>query len=153
MKHHTPWNTIAGSMLESLLASLLMATSVAQASEIEPGFEPIDTVLAVPSDPVEYPDPICLGCKIVTKRPTASAGTHDDHGVLEITYEGVLGVEFMGDLVVTVFLPGTGASHVVVLHGVSLVDGQTTALELPSGGADWSWQDVGTVMVRMNEQS
>ncbi len=150
MKHHTPRNTFAGRLLEGLLASLLMATSTAQASEPEPGLEPIETVLIVPSDPVEYPDPICLGCKIVTKRQAASQGTNDDHGVLEVEYEDVFGEAFVGDVVLTVFLPSTGVWRIILLDGISLVDGETTTFELPEG-TDWSWRDVGTVMVKMNE--
>lgn len=131
--------------LVGLVAGLVATAPTATAQQTEQELEDIPTHLAMPSDWEEYPDPICLGCKIITRRP-ASAGA--DHGLLRVAYHDDERPAFAGDVVLTVFLHETHERRVTALFDVSFADGQTAEL-LVAPGEDWTWRDVQAVWVEL----
>ena len=144
-KHCQHLGTFAA--LVGLAAGLVAVTPTATAQQAPPVFEAIPTHLAMPSDPEEYPDPICLGCKIITRRPASGGGT-DAPGLLRVAYVDDERPTFVGDVVLTVFLLETHERRVTALFDVSLTDGETSELLVPPG-EDWTWGDVKAVWVEL----
>jgi len=144
-KHCQHLGTFAA--LVGLVGSLVAVTPTATAQQTPPVSEGIPTYLALPADPEEYPDPICLGCKIITRRP-ASADGSDAPGLLRVAYDDDERPTFVGDVVVTVFLLETHERRVTALFDVALADDQTTELLVPPG-EDWTWGDVQAVWVEL----
>lgn len=144
IKHCQDIGTFAA--IAGLVGSLLAVTPIATAQPATEGLEVIPTHLVLPADPEEYPDPICLGCKIITRRPASSAT--DDHGVLSVAYVDDERPTFVGDVVLTVFLVETQERRVTGVFDVTLVDDQTVELLVPPG-EDWSWGDVQAVWVEL----
>jgi hypothetical protein len=142
------WQRILARMATAgLLGGLLTAaptTKASQATEVE--LDDIPTRLVWPTDPAQYPDPICLGCKVVAKRSSAASEGDDAGGVLQVSYDEVS--TFVGDIVITVFVFDTREHHVVTLDGVVLTHGQTVELPVPPG-TGWSWDDVESVWVEL----
>jgi hypothetical protein len=133
--------------LVGLVGSLVAVTPTATAQQAAEVLDAIPTHLALPSDLEEYPDPICLGCKIITRRP-ASAGGSNAPGLLRVAYDDEDRPTFVGDVVLTVFLLETHERRVTALFDVSLADGETSELLVPPG-EDWSWGDVQAVWVEL----
>lgn len=144
-KHYQHIGTFAA--LVGLVGSLVAVPPTATAQQASPVLEAIPTHLAMPSDPEEYPDPICLGCKIITRRPTSGGGSTAP-GLLRVAYVDDERPTFVGDVVLTVFLLETHERRVTALFDVSLADGLTTELLVPSG-EDWTWGDVKAVWVEL----
>jgi hypothetical protein len=144
-KHCQDLGTFAA--IAGLVGGLLAVTPTATAQASAEVPETIPTHLALPADPEEYPDPICLGCKIITRRPT-SAGGANAHGILSVAYDDDERPTFVGDVVLTVFLHETHERRVTALFDVSLADDETVELLVPPG-EDWAWGDVQAVWVEL----
>lgn len=112
------------------------------------GLDDIPTRIVLPTDPVLYPDPICLGCKIIAKRAKAPSEGEDAEGVLRVTYYDQQAPTFIGDIVLTVFLQGTDERRTVTIDGVWLTDGETVELSVEPG-VDWTWDEVESVWVEL----
>jgi hypothetical protein len=137
---------IAHMATAGLLGTLFAAAPTAMASQsTNPRLDELPTRIVVPTDPVLYPDPICLGCKIIAKR-TRTSEDDDASGVLRVTYDEV--PMFVGDIVLTVFLLDTEERRTVTLEGVVLTGGQTVELLVPAD-VDWTWDDVESVWVEL----
>lgn len=146
------WHRIAGSAaVAGLLLGLGSTPRTAQASQTTAQLGEIPTRLAVPSDPDQYPDPICLGCKIATKRPPSGSDDDDTLAVLTVTYQDQATPTFVGDIVLTVFLADLDQVRIVAVDGVLLTDGQT-AEYLVTADPDWTWAEVEWVLVEMDGQ-
>lgn len=142
---HTQHPIRSFAALVGLVAGLVATfPATAQSSAQEP--EDIPTHLAMPSDLEEYPDPICLGCKIITRRPTS--GGAEAPGLLSVAYDDDEHPTFVGDVVLTVLLRQAHERRVIVLDDVSFAHGQTAQL-LVDPGEDWSWGDVRAVWVEL----
>lgn len=133
-----------------LLGALLGAvTTPAMANQTTTaGLDDIPTRIVLPTDPVLYPDPICLGCKIIATRAKGSSEVEDASGTLTVTYQDPQAPMFVGDIVLTVFLQGTDERRTVTIDGVWLIDGETVELSVEPG-VDWAWDEVESVWVEL----
>jgi hypothetical protein len=143
-KHRHEARTLMATV--GLLGGLLTAVSTATAGMSLVPLDEIPTRLVLPVDPEDYPDPICLGCKIIAKRTTST--DDDDIGILSVTYEDDQVRTFVGDIVLTVFLLDSDELRTVTLDGLVLTDGQTVELAV-TAGSDWGWEDVESVWVEL----
>ncbi|MEM9459803.1 MAG: hypothetical protein AAGF11_36840 [Myxococcota bacterium] len=151
MTFHSSWHRFVGRLTIAGLLVGLGATPVgAAASQTTAELEDVPTRLVVPSDPVAYPDPVCLGCKIATKRPAAGSGSDDTTAVLTVTYEDQAIPTFVGDIVLTVLLADLDEVREVPIDDVLLTDGQTAQFVV-TADLDWTWADVEWVLVEMDE--
>src|SRR5687767_3536886 len=109
MNHTKQWHGIGARMaVAGLLGGLLITTPMAKASATTVAeIDNIPTRIVVPTDPVLYPDPVCLGCTIVTKRAKPSSDADDAGGILKVTYQHDAAPIFVGEIVLTVFLLDT----------------------------------------------
>lgn len=143
--------TLARVTLAGLLLGLGPAPLTAHASPNTAGLEDVPTRLAVPSDPLAYPDPVCLGCKIATKRPTSSSASEPATAVLTVEYPASAPLDFAGDIVLTVFLADLGRVRVVPVEDVLLTAGQTEEFAV-TADLDWTWDEVEWVLVEFDDQ-
>lgn len=143
-KHRHEARTLMATL--GLLGGLLTAVPTATAAMTLVPPDEIPTRLVLPVPPEEYPDPICLGCKIIAKRPNSA--NDDATGILRVTYEDDQVPSFVGDIVLTIFLLDSDECRTVTLDGIMLTDGQTVELAV-TAGSDWGWEDVDSVWVEL----
>lgn len=151
MTHTKQSSTILARMATAGLLGALLGTitTPAMASQATlAGLDDIPTRIVLPTDPVLYPDPICLGCKIIAKRAKESSEAEDADGVLKVTYQDSEAPTFIGDIVLTVFLQGTDERRTVTIDGVLLTDGATIEISVEPG-VDWTWDEVESVWVEL----
>lgn len=150
MMFHFSWQRVVGRVTTAgLLVGLGAMPGSAAASQTTAELEDVPTRLVVPTEPAEYPDPVCLGCKIATERPSADSGGDDTNAVLTVTYEDQATPTFVGDIVLTVFLADLDEFRVVPIDNVLLTDGQTAQFVV-TADLDWTWADVEWVFVEMD---
>lgn len=120
--------------IAAVASVLVSASGPAIAGECLDG--QIPTQLVGPIDPVEYPDPVCVKCKVIVTKPAKGA---EDTGTVSITYYYDDHPWFHG--YAELVLVTSTARHVVSLSDVDLVEGETLDLEIEAGSA-WSWSEV-----------
>lgn len=133
-------------LLGALLGTITTPAMAIQAALA--GLDDIPTRIVLPTDPVLYPDPICLGCKIIAKRTKAPSEAEDATGTLTVTYHDPQAPMFVGDIVLTVFLLDTDERRTVTIDGVWLTHGETVELSVEPG-VDWDWDEVESVWVEL----
>ena len=130
-----PWLTL---MCPIAVVATLAGTGEANATSPDnPEFLPT-VITGGPAD-VDYPQPICARCVVVSKKETAASG--ETQGVLELTYEDEVFPSFTGDIIVTVLLPDD-VREADVISNVSLAEGEQaswTLTSLPYASAKGVW--------------
>jgi hypothetical protein len=136
-------------VLAALVGGPGMAPPATEASKMATVSEDDPAWIVVPRDPVEYPDPICLGCKVVAKTTKAtSSGETDAGGVVTLTYLDDDHPTFVGDVVLTILLLDAEEPRTVVIDDVALSNGRTFEC-IVAAGLDWTWDEVEVVWVEL----
>lgn len=149
MLHENQTNRIASMILAGLLGGPGMAPPATEASPMATASEDAPAWIVVSRDPIEYPDPICLGCKVPAKTTTATSANENDAGrVVTLTYLDEDHPTFVGDVVLTILLLDSEEPRTVVIDDVELANGRTFEC-IVSHGLDWTWGEVEVVWVEL----
>jgi hypothetical protein len=149
MLHEKQTHRIASMVLAGLVGAPGMAPPAPEASKMATVSEDDPAWIVVSRDPAEYPDPICLGCKVVAKTTKATSSDETDAGrAVTLTYLDEDHPTFVGDVVLTIFLLDAEEPRTVVIDDVALSNDRTFEC-IVSEGLDWTWDEVEVVWAEL----